>query len=89
MSNAISEARTKRSVTATAVSPPCAEREHLALLGRDVDLLGRLAPGAVGGREQSRGGVLAQRRRSPLAARTSPPAPRIAPPRRSGDISAR
>ena len=38
--------------------PGVAEREDLALLGPDVDLLDRLVVGAVGGREQ-RGGVLA------------------------------
>jgi hypothetical protein len=55
-----------------------AQREDLALLGGDVDLLGRLAAGSS-----------SQRSESPPAASTSPSPVRIAAPRRSGDISVR
>ena len=58
MSKKSSEARAKRSVTATAARPGVADREDLALLGRDVDLLDGLVPGPVGDREQG-GDVLA------------------------------
>ena len=66
-----------------------AEGEDLALLGGDVDLLDRLAAGPVGDREQRRGVLAPSAPASPLAARTSPSASRIAAPRRSGDISVR
>ena len=55
MSKNISEARAKRSVTATAASPAWRSDEDLALLGGDVDLLDRLAAGPVGDLEQRRG----------------------------------
>ena len=66
-----------------------AQREDLALLGADVDLLDRLVAGRVGDREQRRG-VLAPALAGPLEAASTEPSPaRIAPPRRSGDISVR
>ena len=55
MSKNISEASAKRSVDGDQRKALVADREHLAVLGADVDVAGRLARGGVGGGEQGPG----------------------------------
>jgi hypothetical protein len=89
MSKSISEARAKRSVTVTATRPalrtaktsPCSVAMWACSTG---------VPSAPSAAAKSAAASSPQRAgSSPVAASTSPSPPRIAAPRRSGDISAR
>ena len=89
MSKKISEASAKRSVTATAAKPCVAQGEDLAGLGGDVDLLDRLVAGGVGDARAARPPRRPTRRRRRRRRGRCRRRSRIAPPRRSGDISVR
>ena len=81
------EASAKRSVIAAIVRPSSRGQRRPRPPRSRRGVLGRLARRRHRRREQRLAGAPAQRSRSPLAASTSPSAPRIAPPRMSADIS--